>query len=143
MQILAYQLSESLEIDFVLETIKSLMRNHLYEMNAEVWIHSDQGCHYTSVAFRRFLNDFRLRQSMSRRGNCWDNAPQESFFGHMKDELQPYVNTWDCFQDVKERIDDYITYYNNDRYQTTLGGMSPNEYYHYVVTGEKPSALVV
>ena len=51
MQILAYQLSESLEIDFVLETIKSLMRNHLYEMNAEVWIHSDQGCHYTSVAF--------------------------------------------------------------------------------------------
>lgn len=143
MQILAYQLSESLEIDFVLETIKSLMRNHLYEMNAEVWIHSDQGCHYTSVAFRRLLNDFRLRQSMSRRGNCWDNAPQESFFGHMKDELQPYVNTWDCFQDVKERIDDYITYYNNDRYQTTLGGMSPNEYYHYVVTGEKPSALVV
>lgn len=143
MQILAYQLSESLEIDFVLETIKSLMRNHLYEMNAEVWIHSDQGCHYTSVAFRRLLNDFRLRQSMSRRGNCWDNAPQESFFGHMKDELQPYVNTWDCFQDVKERIDDYITYYNNDRYQTTLGGMSPNEYYHYVITGEKPSALVV
>ena len=70
-------------------------------------------------------------------------TPQESFFGHMKDELQPYVNTWDCFQDVKERIDDYITYYNNDRYQTTLGGMSPNEYYHYVVTGEKPSALVV
>lgn len=49
MQILAYQLSESLEIDFVLETIKSLMRNHLYEMNAEVWIHSDQGCHYNLV----------------------------------------------------------------------------------------------
>ena len=49
MQILAYQLSESLEIDFVLETIKSLMRNHLYEMNAEVWIHSDQGCHCSSL----------------------------------------------------------------------------------------------
>mgnify|MGYP002170819476 FL=1 len=53
------------------------------------------------------------------------------------------MKTWNCFQDVKDRIDDYITYYNNDRYQTTLGGMSPNEYYHYVVTGKKPSALVV
>ena len=143
MQILAYQLSESLEVDFVLETVKSLMKNHLYEMDAEVWVHSDQGCHYTSVVFRQLLNDFKLRQSMSRRGNCWDNAPQESFFGHMKDELQPYMKTWNCFQDVKDRIDDYITYYNNDRYQTTLGGMSPNEYYRYVVTGKKPSALVV
>ncbi len=143
MQILAYQLSESLEVDFVLETVKSLMKNHLYEMDAEVWVHSDQGCHYTSVVFRQLLNDFKLRQSMSRRGNCWDNAPQESFFGHMKDELQPYMKTWNCFQDVKDRIDDYITYYNNERYQTTLGEMSPNEYYHYVVTGKKPSALVV
>lgn len=142
MQILAYQLSESLEVDFVLETVRSLIRNHLYEMDAEVWIHSDQGCHYTSVAFRQLLNDLKLRQSMSRRGNCWDNAPQESFFGHMKDELQPYMKNWNCFQDVKDRIDDYIDYYNNDRYQTALGGMSPNEYYHYVVTGKKPSALV-
>lgn len=142
MQILAYQLSESLEVDFVLKTVRSLIRNHLYEMDAEVWIHSDQGCHYTSVAFRQLLNDLKLRQSMSRRGNCWDNAPQESFFGHMKDELQPYMKNWNCFQDVKDRIDDYIDYYNNDRYQTALGGMSPNEYYHYVVTGKKPSALV-
>ena len=141
MQILAYQLSESLEVDFVLKTVRSLIRNHLYEMDAEVWIHSDQGCHYTSVAFRQLLNDLKLRQSMSRRGNCWDNAPQESFFGHMKDELQPYMKNWNCFQDVKDRIDDYIDYYNNDRYQTALGGMSPNEYYHYVVTGKKPSAL--
>ena len=141
MQILAHQLSESLEVDFVLETVRSLMRNHLYEMDAEVWIHSDQGCHYTSVAFRQLLSNFKLRQSMSRRGNCWDNAPQESFFGHMKDELQPYMKDWNCYQDIKNRIDDYISYYNNERYQSSLKGMSPNEFYHYIVTGEIPSAL--
>ena len=141
MQILAYQLSESLEVDFVLETVRSLMKNHLYEMDAEVWIHSDQGCHYTSVAFRQLLSDYKLRQSMSRRGNCWDNAPQESFFGHMKDELQPYMKDWNCYQDIKNRIDDYISYYNNERYQSSLKGMSPNEFYHYIVTGEIPSAL--
>ena len=78
---------------------------------------------------------------MSRRGNCWDNAPQESFFGHMKDELQPYMKDWNCYQDIKNRIDDYIDYYNNERYQSSLKGMSPNEFYHYIVTGEIPSAL--
>lgn len=143
MQILAYQLSESLEVDFVLETLKQLMRNHLYEYDAEVLIHSDQGCHYTSLAFRQLLKDYKLRQSMSRRGNCWDNAPQESFFGHMKDQLRPYIKDWKTFQDVKERINDYMDYYNNDRYQTILNWMAPNEYYHYLVTGKLPSALTV
>ena len=141
MQILAYELSNSLEVDFVLETIKQLMRNHLYDFDSEVWVHSDQGCHYTSVAFRQLLKDYNLRQSMSRRGNCWDNAPQESFFGHMKDELHPYIKEWHTFNDVKERIDDYMSYYNNDRYQISLQWMAPNEYYHYIVTGCKPSAL--
>lgn len=141
MQILAYQLSNSLEVDFVLATVKQLMRNHLYDNQTEVWIHSDQGCHYTSVAFRKLLEDSKLRQSMSRKGNCWDNAPQESFFGHMKDELEPYIKDWKNYQDVAQRIDDYMDYYNNDRYQTILDGMSPNEYYHYLVTGQKPSAL--
>ena len=132
MQILAYQLSESLEVDFVLETVRQLLREHGLSLDTETWIHSDQGCHYTSMAFRELLKNAKLRQSMSRRGNCWDNAPQESFFGHMKDELAPYESTWETFQDVKERIDDWMDYYNNDRYQTILQEMSPNEYYNYL-----------
>ena len=136
MQILAYQLSESLEIDFVIETIKSLMRNHLYEMNAEVWIHSDQGCHYTSVAFRRLLNDFRLRQSMSRRGNCWDNAPQESFFGHMKDELD--LSECHGYEEILNAVRDWTEYYNTERYQWDLARLSPVEYYQYLTTGIYP-----
>ena len=84
---LAHVLSDSLEIDFVLETVKIMQRDHGISLQAETLIHSDQGCHYTSVQFIKLVNDLGLRQSMSRRGNCWDNAPQESFYGHMKDEL--------------------------------------------------------
>jgi len=141
MQVLSYELSQSLEIDFVLVTVQNLMRDHQYDPDADVILHSDQGCHYTSVAFRRLIKDARLRQSMSRRGNCWDNAPQESFFGHMKDEISEYIPLWRTFEDVRLRIDDYMDYYNNERYQTALGGMSPNEYYHYCVTNELPAGL--
>lgn len=141
MQILSYQLSDSLEVDFVLETIQKLSMNYLCALDSEVIIHSDQGCHYTSVAFRKLLEDKKFRQSMSRRGNCWDNAPQESFFGHMKDEIKPYISGWRSIEDVEYRIADYINYYNNDRYQTILHGMSPNEYYIYLNSGMKPSVL--
>lgn len=58
-------------------------------LQAETIVHSDQGFHYTSLKFIQILRDSNLRQSMSRLGNCWDNAPQESFFGHMKDEIEP------------------------------------------------------
>lgn len=73
---------------------------------------------------------------MSRRANCWDNAPQESFFGHMKDE----INLYGCkrFREVKAVIDDWIDYYNNERYQWQLAKLSPNEYYEYVTTGVHP-----
>lgn len=141
MQILAYQLSSSLAVDFVLDTVKQLLREYPELLNATAWLHSDQGCHYTSIAFRNLLKDGTLRQSMSRRGNCWDNAPQESFFGHMKDELAPYIPSWKTLEDVKARIDDWMDYYNNDRYQTLLHGMSPNEYYKYIKTNELPSAF--
>lgn len=86
-QILAYKTSSSLEVDFVLETVQMLLENHVAELHTDVLLHSDQGCHYTSASFRELLKNKGLRQSMSRRGNCWDNAPQESFFGHMKDEI--------------------------------------------------------
>lgn len=137
-QVLAYVLSESLEVDFVLETVTQLVENHGTELNSDALIHSDQGCHYTSHKFIQIVKDVSLRQSMSRRGNCWDNAPQESFFGHMKDELTGKITSWNTFQDVKADIDDWINYYNNDRYQWQLAKLSPNEFYEYYITGEYP-----
>ena len=140
-QVLAYVLSESFEIDFVLETVQILISNHGIALNTETMIHSDQGTHYTSVKFIRIVTDSNLRRSMSRRGNCWDNAPQESFFGHMKDEID--LSSCISFTDVKLVIDDWINYYNQDRYQWQLAKLSPNEYYEYIKSGTYPLAVII
>jgi transposase InsO family protein len=141
MQVLAYQLSESLEVDFVLETVNQLIRYHGQTLDSDTMIHSDQGCHYTSLRFRELIEDNKLRQSMSRRGNCWDNAPQESFFGHMKDELKIQSVEWTSFEEVSVAIDEWMDYYNNDRYQMGLQKMSPNEYYKYITQGIYPASM--
>lgn len=69
-EVLAYVLSKSLEIEFVLETVNILIKKHGISLSAETLVHSDQGCHYTSYSFIQILKDKNLRQSMSRRGNC-------------------------------------------------------------------------
>ena len=135
-EILSYVLSESLEVDFVLETVNQLIEKHGISLSTKTLVHSDQGCHYTSYSFIQILKDKKLRQSMSRRGNCWDNAPQESFFGHMKDEIN--LSKCRIFNDVKTIINDWIDYYNNERYQWNLAKLSPVEYYKYITTGEYP-----
>ena len=140
-QVLSHVLSESLEVDFVLETVNQLIRNHGTSLDAEAMIHSDQGCHYTSIKFRELIADYNLRQSMSRRGNCWDNAPQESFFGHMKDELADKKSNWTSFENVNADINDWMDYYNNDRGQWNLGKLAPNEFYNYITTGINPLSI--
>lgn len=135
-EVLSYVLSNSLEVDFVLDTVNQLTENHGVSLSAETLVHSDQGCHYTSYSFIQILKDKQLRQSMSRKGNCWDNAPQESFFGHMKDEID--LSKCKTFEDVKIIIDDWIDYYNNERYQWDLAKLSPTEYYKYITTGQYP-----
>lgn len=137
-QILSYVLSESLEIDFVKETVEILVRDHGVDLYKETIIHSDQGSHYTSLTFIKILKDHEIRQSMSRRGNCWDNAPQESFFGHMKDHLMERIEKAKEFRQVKNVVDDYMDYYNNERYVWKLAYLSPNEYYKFVTTGRYP-----
>ena len=135
-QILAHVLSPSLEVDFVLETVEILIRDHGISLHAETIIHSDQGGHYSSHKFIEIMNNNELRRSMSRRGNCWDNAPQESFFGHMKDSID--VSSCTEFGPVKALVDDYMDYYNKDRYQWGLCKLSPDEYYQFVTTGKYP-----
>lgn len=142
MEVLSYVLSDSLYVDFVLQTVKQLLENHGDELSTDVLLHSDQGCHYTSISFRALLTDSNLRQSMSRKGNCWDNAPQESFFGHMKDELHVRSRTWTCMEEASEAIDDWMDYYNNDRYQMGLNKLSPREYYLYLTQNVYPEAML-
>ena len=142
-QILSYVLSESLEVDFVLETVNMMIEKHGISLSTETIIHSDQGCHYTSCSFIQLVKDKGLRQSMSRRGNCWDNAPQESFFGRMKDHIEHRLKECTEFSDVKAIIDDWMDYYNNERYQWELARLSPNEYFEYVTTGIYPLKGVI
>ena len=138
-ELLAWVLSESLEVDFVLETVNQLMERHGPSLQAQVLIHSDQGAHYTSVKFVQLVKDSRLRQSMSRRANCWDNAPQESFFGHMKDEID--LSGCTCFEQIHEAIRTWADYYNYERYQWDLARLAPAEYYRYLMTGEYPLSV--
>lgn len=78
---------------------------------------------------------------MSRRGNCWDNAPQESFFGHMKDEVGAALSLATSFEDAKAMLDDWMDYYNTDRGQWQLAKLSPNEFFDYYTTGIYPLVL--
>ena len=130
------------EVDFVLETVNQLLEKHGHTLSSDTLLHSDQGCHYTSISFRELLVNASLRQSMSRRGNCWDNAPQESFFGHMKEEIRFSSYKDLSYDDVKSMIDDWINYYNNERYQMGLQKLSPNEFYNYITTGEYPISMI-
>ena len=137
-EILAYQLSDNLKVDFVLNTVDELTERYGCELDNTTTVHSDQGCHYTSYAFIAKIKDSGFVQSMSRKGQCWDNAPQESFFGHMKDEIMFYVKMCSTYEEVQARIDDWIDYYNNDRYHWDLAKLSPKEYYTFITTGYYP-----
>ncbi|HFE6548850.1 TPA: IS3 family transposase [Salmonella enterica] len=92
-----------------------------------VMFHSDQGSHYTSRQFRQVLWRYRIKQSMSRRGNCWDNSPMERFFRSLKNEWVP-VTGYISFSDAVHSITDYIVgYYSALRPHEYNGGLSPNE----------------
>ncbi|XOK60025.1 IS3 family transposase [Paenibacillus elgii] len=90
-------------------------------------LHSDRGFQYTSSAFKQKLDKANLTQSMSRVGRCIDNGPMEAFWGTLKCEMY-YLNTYITFEELKKAIDDYIRFYNNDRLQAKLNGLSPMEY---------------
>lgn len=92
--------------------------------------HSDQGSLYFNDQFQNRIKELGYSQSMSRRGNCWDNASQESFFGHMKDECN--LSGCSTPEEVKEMIDNYVYYYNNERPQWTRNKMTPAEYEDYL-----------
>ena len=137
-EVLSYATSQNLQEDFVLETLEKLTEKHGNELTGEVMLHSDQGSHYTSIQFSRSLSDHKLTQSMSRRANCWDNAPQESFFGHMKDEIKEKIDRCETYADVTREISTWMKYYNDDRYQWGLAKLSPPQYYKYCTTGVYP-----
>lgn len=125
-EVMAHYLSKNIKLDIATKTIKLLIMKHRNALDSKAYIHSDQGVHYTHPKFQKLLKEFKLGQSMSRKGNCWDNAPMESFFGHMKDEMD--IKKCKSFGELEAMIDEYMHYYNNKRYQWNLKKLTPLMY---------------
>ena len=130
-ELLAYHISDRITLDIATKTIDKLMSNKKMELHKDAFIHSDQGCHYTSPTYQKLLRKYGLGQSMSRRGNCWDNAPQESFFGHLKDEVD--YESCQSLEELKVKIKQYMVYYNHSRYQWNLKKMTPIQYRNHLL----------
>ena len=130
-EVMAWNLSATLAMTLVMETIRN-MKLDSYE---NILIHSDQGFHYTNPKYIEILKELNINQSMSRKGNCIDNAPIESFFGHMKDELE--YKSCRSFKELFLRIEKYMRYYNYERKQWTRNRMTPVKYRDYLLTKVK------
>jgi putative transposase len=90
-------------------------------------LHSDQGWHYQMPAYQKMLSERGIVQSMSRKGNCHDNAAMESFFGTLKSEYF-YLNKFSSVEQLESGVEEYIRYYNHERIKLNLNGLSPVEY---------------
>jgi putative transposase len=132
-EIVSWKLSKHLEMDIVLGTIENLKNNASLSLSSfkDILIHSDQGVHYTNPQYISAVKELEMVQSMSRKGNCIDNAPIESFFGHFKDE----VGYKHCknFEELNLLIEEYVKYYNNERYQWEHKKMTPVGYRNHLL----------
>ena len=124
-EIVSYTISDHPDLKMVMDMLDRAFAQ------GRVWnrliLHSDQGWHYQHAIYQKSLKDHKIIQSMSRKGNCLDNAMMENFFGVMKSELL-YPNTFQSMDHFKQELRKYIEYYNNDRIKLRLNGMSPVQY---------------
>ena len=111
----------SLVINMLNQAVERLPKQHT------LILHSDQGWHYQMKAYQRVLGANHIQQSMSRKGNCLDNAVVENFFGILKSELL-YIQQFDSIEHFIQELHDYMHWYNNRRTKVKLKGMSPVEY---------------
>lgn len=130
-EIVAFDLSTSLHMGIVERTLQKLEEALDGNIHPESMIHSDQGFHYTHPDYQERVKKMGLLQSMSRRGNCLDNAPMESFFGHLKDEID--YKQANNLKELRLMIETYIDYYNTARKQWTLKKMTPAQYRSHLI----------
>ena len=118
--IVAYKTGTEQTVNLVLDTIRLAMRKEKKRVAAELQLHSDQGFQYTSQAYFKLTQKYGITPSMSRRGNCYDNAMAENFFSILKTECI-YRHKPASFKEANEMIDAYIHFYNYERIQTKTG----------------------
>lgn len=122
-EIISYELSRKPVFKMVMDMLAKTKK----QIQKDLVIHSDQGWQYQMQAYQVWLKDQGIIQSMSRKGNCLDNAIIENFFGTLKSELF-YLNTYDSIDVLTQEIQGYIHYYNKHRIKLNLKAMSPIEY---------------
>ena len=123
----AWNVSKNLDMDLVMETVKKIRPNLI----KNTLIHSDQGLHYTNPNYIKIVKELKMNQSMSGKGNCIDNAPIESFFGHLKDEID--YQSCQTFEELYLNINSYMVYYNHQRKQWSKNKMTPIQYKNYLL----------
>lgn len=127
-KLIDYTISEFNNLNLVMTTLDHISKQSLLP---GAILHSDQGALYLTDTFQNKVKEMGMKESMSKRGNCWDNAPQESFFGHFKDE----VNYRECttLEELRRICSEYLDYYNNERHQWNLNKMTPVQYEKYLL----------
>lgn len=126
-KLICFVISENNDLRLALDTLEAM---DSYPLKSGGIIHSDQGILYFTDDFQTAVAERDLVQSMSRRGNCWDNAPQESFFGHFKDECD--YKKCHTLKELQAQTDDYRVYYNEKRRLFERMKMTPTEYEEYL-----------
>ena len=124
-EIISYELTERPVFNQVVTMLKKAFKK--IPNNINLMLHSDQGWQYQMKQYQTLLKEKGLVQSMSRKGNCLDNAIIENFFGILKSELF-YIMKFRDINHLKTEIKEYIKYYNNERIKLNLKGMSPIQY---------------
>lgn len=124
-EIISYELSQRPDFKSVMIMLDKALKK--LPSTQPLLLHSDQGWQYQMKQYQNALQQKGITQSMSRKGNCLDNAIVENFFGTLKSELF-YLKKYDSISQLKKEIKDYINYYNNDRIKLNLKGMSPVQY---------------
>ena len=118
--IVAYKTASSQTVNLVLDTVRLAMRREKKKVAADLQLHSDQGFQYTSQAYFKLTQSYKITPSMSRRGNPYDNAMAENFFSILKTECI-YRHKPKSFREANSMIDRYIDFYNNERIQAKTG----------------------
>lgn len=124
-EIITYTIGSRPTYSLVSEMLKKSFES--ISENDKLIIHSDQGWHYQMKQYRHALKEQGITQSMSRKGNCYDNAVIENFFGIMKSEFL-YLNEFESIDHFKQELEEYMDYYNNKRIKARLKGKSPVQY---------------
>lgn len=124
-EIISYTLSKSPNFQQITDMLQSAFLK--IPNDSHLLLHSDQGWHYQMRAYQKMLKDKGIRQSMSRKGNCYDNSVMENFFGILKSEFY-YNKKFSSIDQFKKELSEYIDYYNNRRIKAKLKGLSPIQF---------------